>query len=336
MGAIHISRSTSRPLRDVLGGDEAKVMTPGIASNLGVLDAVVACWFDPASVDTEVSLFNRSLDILAKAEIPGLGEETNVAIENQYGVADPDHFGRLIGWYMPETNSEMGILIAEAFEPHLINAVSKGLIFRPRFGLWLVEATGQMVGETPTISYNLRATSLERDVLFAREKAFRLNQAFSSADAEKKLQYELAETEALFSYISKTGQGSLSSEVSRQNTVSRWYRKLADSGRGCHLALFVGRKRISIGSVYQKGALQPSTLDRLTELNNNIELEPSPSKREMRSLWWTVSEIGRAVSADKWPDDLGAQLDSKYEELLPILLEHQARLLQIIESETGN
>lgn len=333
MTVFHLSRATSKPLKEILGGDEAKFMTPAIASNLSVLDAVVSCWFDTESVDTEVSLFNRSLDILAKAEIPGSGEETNVAIENQYGFADPDHFGRLIGWYMPETNSEMGILIAESFEPHLINAVSKGLIFRPRFGLWLVEATGQMIGETCAVSYTLRASSLERDVQIAREKAFRQNQSFSAADSQARMQYELEETEALFGHIAKTGNGALSREVARQNTVSRWYRKLSDSGRGCHLSLFVGSKKISIGSVYLKGSLSPSTLDQLTELNNNIELEPNPSKREMRSIWWNISEMGRGVSPEKWPDDLGALLDEKYEELLPILHEHQARLLQIIESD---
>ena len=254
MTVFHLSRATSKPLKDVLGGDEAKFMTPAIASNLSVLDAVVACWFDQESVDTEVTLFNRSLDVLAKAEIPGSGEETYVAIENQYGLADPDHFGRLIGWYMPETNAEMGILIAESFEPHLINAVSKGQIFRPRFGLWLVEATGQMLGDVPAVSYSLRATSIERDVLIAREKAYRQNQSYSSSDMQAKRQFELAETEALFSHIAKTGNGPLSREVAKQHTISRWYRKLVDNGQGCHLSIFVGRNRISLGSAYLKGS----------------------------------------------------------------------------------
>lgn len=332
MTVFHISKATSRPLKEVLGGDEAKFMTPAIASNLPVLDAVASCWFDEESVETEVSLFNRSLDVLASAEIPGSGEETLVAIENQYGVADPDHFGRLVGWYMPETNAEMGILVAESFEPHLVNAVDKGLIIKPRFGLWLVEASGQMVGGTPVVQYVLRATSLDRDVLIAREKAFKQNLTYAPGDSAKKTNLDLAETEALFAHIGSTGGGTLSREVAKQHTISRWYRKIQENKHGCHISLFIGRKRIALGSAYMKGALNAQTLDALTELNNNIELEPAPMKRELRSLWWKISDVGRSQPSDKWPPDLGAQLDAKFDELLPTLQEHQARLQQIIEA----
>jgi hypothetical protein len=334
MTVFHVSKATSKPLKEVLGGDEARFMTPAVASNLPVLDAVVSCWFDLESAETEVSLFNRSLDILASAEIPGTGEETLVAIENQYGTADPDHFGRLVGWYMPETNAEMGILIAESFEPHLLNAVDRGLIIRPRLGLWLIEASGQIVNGVPLVQYVLRATSLDRDVLIAREKAYRLNLPGASADSAKKTSQDVAATEALFEHIGATGSGSLSAEVRRQKSVSKWYRKVQENSHGCHLAVFIGSNRVSIGSVYSKGSLQAATLDKLTELNNNIELQPDPTKRELRSLWWNISDIGRSTPRESWPQDLGMQLDKKFDELLPTLQEHQARLQQVIEHDS--
>jgi len=68
--------------------------------------------------------------------VPGAGE-VQVAIENQYGIADPDHFDRLVGWYMPETGAEMGALIPEDFEPQLIRSVREGRIIRPLHGWWI-------------------------------------------------------------------------------------------------------------------------------------------------------------------------------------------------------
>ena len=73
-------------------------MTPKIASNIVVLESVLHCWFEEESVETEVPLLGKSLDILAKAEVPPSSDEVSVAIENQYGIADADHFGRLLGW----------------------------------------------------------------------------------------------------------------------------------------------------------------------------------------------------------------------------------------------
>ncbi len=331
MSITHISKATSLPLREILGGDEAKVMTPAIAANLSVLDAVVSCWFDTESCDTEISLFNRSLDILANAEIPGSGAETPVAIENQYGPADPDHFGRLVGWYMPETNAEMGILIAESFEPHLINAVDRGLIIKPRFGLWLVEAVGQMVAGSPAVTYTLKATSIDRDVLIAREKAFKQKVSASSAEKQAQEAEDLAATEALFHHIASTGSGQLSACIASQKTVGRWYRRLLENGQGCHVAIFIGRNRISIGSAYVKGSLATDVLDQLTALNNNVELQPAPFKREMRSIWWEVSGVGRSTPPDKWPSDLGSLLDEKFDELYATIQEHQSKLRQIID-----
>lgn len=330
MAVFHISRGTSRPLKEVFGGDEATHMTPAIAANIEVLNDTVSSWFDPESVEREVPLFNKSLDILATADIPDFGEAVNVAIENQYGVADADHFGRLVGWYMPEAAAEMGVLIAEGFDPHLIRAIDEGRIVQPRHGFWLVEATGQLVDGVPVVSYTLRATSLDRDQLLKREKAFRKNQ-FHSGNA--KIQADLAETEALFAHIAASGDGPLTKRVRAAHTVSRWYRRVEENDYGCHLALFVGRNRISVGSAYLKGTLEEAVLERLTEVNRFTELDPPPSKRELRSLWWHLADLGRGTPRDAWPEDLGAILDERFDAVLPTLHEHQRRLLEVIQGK---
>jgi hypothetical protein len=101
----------------VFGGTEPQFMTPGIATNISVLNEPLACWMVEDASTIEVNLLDKYLDILATAELPGSGEQVQVAIENQYGTADADHFGRLVGWYMPETGAQMGVLIAEDFDP---------------------------------------------------------------------------------------------------------------------------------------------------------------------------------------------------------------------------
>jgi hypothetical protein len=133
-------------LAEVLGGSEPLKMTPDIAANIGVLNEPLSCWMVEDSSTMEVNRLDRSLDILASAELPGTGEQIQVAIENQYGTADPDHFGRLVGWYMPESGAQMGVLIAEDFEPQLIKALTDAQVVRPDYGVWLVEATGFIIG----------------------------------------------------------------------------------------------------------------------------------------------------------------------------------------------
>jgi hypothetical protein len=104
-------------LAEVFGGNEPQFMSPGIAADVSVLNEPLASWMIEDDSTTEVNLLDRYLDILATAELPRSGEQAQVAIENQYGTADADHFGRLVGWYIPETGAQMGVLISEDFDP---------------------------------------------------------------------------------------------------------------------------------------------------------------------------------------------------------------------------
>ena len=328
---IHISRGSSQPLRDILGGGEAQMMTPAIAKNITVLDSALSCWFDSESPETEVALFGRSLDVLATAEIPGTGEEIAVAIENQYGQADPDHFGRLVGWYMPEVGADMGVLIAESFEPHVIRAVSEGQIIQPRHGLWLVEAAGFDVGGVKTISYSLKATSLNRERLLAREQAFKKNLSGGATGATEKATADAERTEAIYNHIVRTSSGALSQVLAREKTVGRWYRQLEQGPKGNLVSIFVGQNRITIGSGYRKGQLSEDTLDQLTVLNKSIELDPPPFKRELRTIWWKVADIGKSTPAEQLSETLGEQVQKAYDEVLPAVREHQAKILEVLD-----
>jgi hypothetical protein len=320
----------AQPLKDILGGPENVAMTPGIAQNITVLDSTLSCWFDAETTETEVALFGRYLDILVRAEIPGTGEEIAVAVENQYGPADPDHFGRLIGWYMPEVGAEMGVLIAESFEPHLVRAVTEGQIIQPRHGLWLVEAAGYEIGGMKSVSYTLRATSLQRERLLARETAHRKNYSGSTGGEMAKIEANSEKTERLYLLLSN-GQGSLANVLKSQKTVGRWYRMLETSQKGNMVSVFVGQNRISIGSGYRKGQLNPETLDQLTVLNKTIDLDPNPFKRELRTLWWKLADFGRATPDNEVPETLEEQVQRAYDDVLPAIREHQERISEILE-----
>jgi len=326
----HVSRGTRLPLSEVFGGGEAVRMTPEIARNIDVLDEVLSCWFDSDTTETEVPLLSRSLDVLATAEIPGTGEEIAVAIENQYGVADPDHFGRLVGWYMPETSADMGVLIAEGFDPHLIRAVEEGRVVKPKYGLWLVEATGQVVNGEPVVSYELQATSLDRDIWLARKKAYRDNAGASVGSSSEKRAADKNLISALFSHIAATGHGELSKMVAKTQSSGGSYRHLLENENGCHVVLFVGRTRISIGSAYAKKSFDKELLDVLTSIVKDSELDPEPRKRELRSAWWRLADVGTGNDRATWPADLGSQLDAQYETVRLTINEHQERLMQAI------
>ena len=334
VGVSHVSRGTRRPLSEVFGGGEASRMTPEIAKHIEVLDEVLSCWFDTESTETEVALLNRSLDVLSTAEIPGTGEEIAVAIENQYGVADADHFGRLVGWYMPETSADMGVLIAEGFDPHLIRAIEEGRVIKPKYGLWLVEASGQIVNGEAVVTYELQATSLERDVWLARKKAFRDNSSTVPGNSWAKRAADKSQINAMFSHIAATGNGELSRLVAKTQTSGGSYRHIIDNESGCHVVLFVGRTRISIGSAYSKKNFDKDLLDALTSIVKDSELDPEPRKRELRSAWWRLADVGTGTDSTTWPTDLGAQLDAQYEQVRLVIQEHQERMMQAIRSHS--
>ena len=330
MNVSHVSKGTRRNLSEVLDGQEASKMTPEIAKNIEVLDEVLACWFNPETVEREVPLLGRSLDILANAEIPGTGEEIAVAIENQYGPADPDHFGRLVGWYMSETSAEMGVLIAEAFDPHLIRAVEEGLVVKPKYGLWLVEATGHIVNGNPVVNYELQATSLEREVWLARKKAYRDNVGTTSGSSPEKKAAEKQRIAALYEHILKTGNGKFTELLAKAPVTSTPYRHIVENENGCHVAVFVGKNRIAVGSAYNIKGLDENLLENLTTIVKETALDPAPSKRELRSVWWTLINVGTNSPHSGWPADLGSQLDAQYELVQHAVNEHQEKMTTAI------
>jgi hypothetical protein len=324
----HLSRARRVPLSQVLGGPEHSHMTPALAANLSVLDEPLACWMSTDEAQVEVNLLDRYLDILATAEIPETGEEVQVAIENQYGTADADHFGRLVGWYMPETGSQMGVLIAEDFAPQLLKAIDDGMIVRPEHGLWLVEASGYLVNGQRLITYATRACSLPRAERLQRERSFQKGRAAGGNSSESQAEANRRAAD-LFAYIARTSAGWLGRALRASQTTSGYYRTVEDNGSTCHLSLFVGQHRISIGSCYLKSNFDEATLDALGVANQSTEVEPPPARRYLRGSWWDVRlDVGRDTPPAERPPDLGEDLERAIESLRPAIDEHQQALLQ--------
>jgi hypothetical protein len=301
-------------------------MTPELARNIGVLDEPLACWMVKDSSTMEVNLLDRYLDVLAAAELPSTGEQIQVAIENQYGVADPDHFGRLVGWYMPETGAQMGVLIAEDFDPQLVKAVSDGQIVRPEHGFWLVEACGYKLGDTCVVTYTRRACSLPRTDLLDRERAFarrRIGAGSTTSD-----QAEAARrASAMFEHLANTAAGWLGPALRQAGATTGYYRTIVDNGDTCHLELFVGSDRISVGSCYYKSNFDEPTLEALVTTNREVEVDPPPDKRYLRGSWWNVRlDLGRDTPRHQWPDDLGAEVERAIDAIRPAIDSHQGAL----------
>lgn len=321
----HLSGSVRLALSAVFGGSEAQRMTPEIAQHISVLNEPLCCWMieDGTEAQTEVSLLERALDILATAELPGTGEQIQVAIENQYGKADPDHFGRLIGWYLPETGAEMAVLIAEEFPPQLIKAVADGRIIRPSHGLWLVEASGYMVDGRPAVHYATVACSLERMIRIDRERAFHRGRSAGGGSYEEADQ----RAAALFDHIVQTNSGNLAPAIQHSPQVKGFYRRLRDNGDTCHISLFVGTNRISVGSGYLKAGQDDETLERLVSANAEAHVTPEPDQRPLRGSWWHLLRgLGRDTPPEQWPDRLGDDVEAAFNEVKSAVDAHQRAL----------
>jgi hypothetical protein len=299
-------------------------MTPELAKNITVLDEPLLCRMVPDQSQMEVSLLERSLDILATAELPAGGEPIQAAIENQYGQADPDHFGRLVGWYMPETGSPMGVLIAESFPPPLVKAVNDGVIVRPEHGLWLVEACGYLIAGQPIITYTTIACSLPRPERLARDRAFHSGSASSSVSQNEANQ----RAARLFDYMTKTSPGWLGAALRRSPLTTGYYRWIIDNGKTCHVELFTGADRISVGSCYQKQSWDEEALERLTTANQQTPIDPEPAHRYSRGVWWDLRlDIGRNTPIDQLTPDFGEQIERAIDVIRPAIDSHQQALL---------
>jgi hypothetical protein len=326
---IHLSKASRTPLATVLGGGEATKMTPELASNIAVLDEPLLCRMVPDQSEMEINLIDRYLDILAAAELPTTGEEIPVAIENQYGMADPDHFGRLVGWYMPETGAPMGVLIAESFSPQLVKAVNDGVIIRPEHGLWLVEANGYLIGDHPVITYSTVACSLPRVDRIARDRAFHTGSRPASVSQTETKQ----RAGDLFEYLARTSQGWLGPALRNGRASFRGeYRTIIDNGNTCHVPIFASREQMMVGSCYRKGSWDDEALERLETANQGTTLRPEPAWRALRGVWWDLRpDIGRNTPVTELPPDLGDQIERTLDKLRPAIDAHQAALLAAIK-----
>lgn len=320
----HLSASVRVRLADVFGGTESARMTPEIAAHISVLNEPLSCWMVEDDAATEVNALEKSLDILATAELPGSGAQVQVAIENQYGRADPDHFGRLVGWYLPETGAEMGVLIAEDFPPQLLKAVGDGRIVRPVHGLWLIEAAGYVVDGRPAVHYSTRACSLERLVRIEREQVFRRGPGGGGAGGSDEAFRRAAR---LFDHIARTSTRWLGEAIRKSSQTSGLYRTIEDNGDTCHVALFVGVDRISVGSGYRKLPHDDETVERLATANAEVQVTPDPDDRQLRSSWWHLMRgLGRGTPEGQLPDRLGEEIEAAIDQVRPALEAHQRAL----------
>jgi hypothetical protein len=106
---------------EVVGGAEDTHFNPVSAAEIDRIVAPVL-GIDVDDVKREVPCMGRRLDLLATADTH------RVAIELQYGEADPSHLGRLVGWYAPHVAATDMILVAESFPTVVVDAVRESRV----------------------------------------------------------------------------------------------------------------------------------------------------------------------------------------------------------------
>jgi hypothetical protein len=120
-GFPEISAVQWLPAKAVLGG-EATDFTPWLQqpSSLAILGDALKLE-DLTAVAAEHNVLGKRLDILATA-LDESGEEVAVCIENQYGMSDPDHLGRLIA-YLAQHERGRAVWVVERAHDAFVAAV---------------------------------------------------------------------------------------------------------------------------------------------------------------------------------------------------------------------
>lgn len=104
--------------KEVLGG-EASDFTPWLQlpDSLEILGAALKL-DDLTAIATEHNVLGKRLDILARA-LDEDGEEIPVCIENQYGMSDADHLGRLIAYLAQQERGRAVWVVEEAHDAYI-------------------------------------------------------------------------------------------------------------------------------------------------------------------------------------------------------------------------
>lgn len=104
------------PLRNYFSREDTN-FTPWLRDNIQLLGDTIG--IDIVDPSTEVPIGTYRLDILANES----GTSRKIAIENQFGVTDHDHLGKLLT-YMAGVNADVVIWVAEGFKDEHITAIN--------------------------------------------------------------------------------------------------------------------------------------------------------------------------------------------------------------------
>lgn len=113
---INLANIEELPLKQLFKLED-RHFTPWLQKNIELLGNVIG--IDIADAETEVSIGNYRLDILAYES----GTDRKIAVENQYGTTNHQHFGQLLT-YMAGINAEVVVWIAENFNTEHITAIN--------------------------------------------------------------------------------------------------------------------------------------------------------------------------------------------------------------------
>ncbi len=176
------------------------------------------------------------------------------------------------------------------------------------------------------ITYTTVACSVPRTDRITRDRAFRTGtRSGSLGQGEAKRR-----AADFYQYPVRSSQGWLGPAL-RKAQGAGLYRWIINNGRSYHVPLFVGSRRIDVGSCYlkQTGTTKPSGGWWL--LIKARSLIPNRQVASLRVWWELRCDMGRNIPVSQLPPDLGDEIERAVDAIRPGIDAHQAALLAATE-----
>lgn len=158
LAAINLGRLAPVPVRSVWP-DEARHFTPWLADNLDALGEALGMELQLEAVERAVGPFRA--DILAR-DLRG-GDEDLVLIENQFGITDHDHAGKLLT-YAAGLRPRTVIWIAETFrDEHRAAIEHLNEITREEYRFFAVTVQAMRIGDHPPVAPHFTVVARPND-----------------------------------------------------------------------------------------------------------------------------------------------------------------------------
>ena len=143
----HLGKLENVPIREVWKNEES-VFTPWLMENIEVINELIN--LDIEGLERESNVGSYTADLIGKVA----GTDNYVVIENQFGMSNHDHLGKLLT-YISGKEAKIGIWISEEFrEEHLsaLNYLNESIRL-DGLRLFAIKVEVKKIGDSPNAPY---------------------------------------------------------------------------------------------------------------------------------------------------------------------------------------